>query len=167
MASVGAFHLAPQGGGYEPQRTFNWHVIFPEGGKIIELAIDSAFLPSNSNEPIELHYGNERHWVAGKAQFQFGQIIVKDFISEDVSRVINEWRKKVYNPSDGKIKLATNYKRKGRIVMTDPEGNQTREWELQGMWPQAVNNAANGLAYQQNDIVRIEVVIAFDRAIRL
>lgn len=162
---VGAFHLAPQKGGYEPQRTFDWRLEFTMDGKeVIALAVESTSLPQESNEPIELPYGNESHWVAGRAKFQFGSFVVRDFIQEDVNKIISEWRKKVYEAQNGEIHFATNYKTNGHIVMMDPEGGSERQWMIEGLWPQQVNYGA--LAYGQNDVVKIEVVFAYDRAYR-
>lgn len=162
---VSARHLAPgPGGHYEPQRSYDWQLQLnvPGAGDII-WTVDQAFLPTESNEPIELHYGNEVQYVAGKARFESGQISVRDMVDVDMQSYINEWRRKVYNPKDGSVNWATDYKTTGYLVLLDPKGQKTRKWKLIGLWPQQVQFGP-ALDYNNNDIVRIEITLVYDRA---
>jgi hypothetical protein len=166
MPLVNAKHLAPgPGGKYEPQRNFDWQLeLQVPGSEIIKLAVASVTGITESNEPIELHYGNEVHYVAGKARFEAGQIVVRDMVDVDVNAQINEWRRKVYDPHSGEIHYASAYKAEGDLILLDPEGAERATWHIVGLWPQNVN--FGDLDYESNDIVRIQVVMTFDRAYR-
>lgn len=166
MPIVNATHLAPgPGGKYEPQRAFDWLLeLQVPGQEEIKLAVQSAFVPTELNEPIELHYGNEVQFVAGKARFEAGQISVRDFVSPDLNQLISDWRKLVYDAKTGVIHYATSYKRTGNLMLLDPEGAVKKTWHLVGLWPQSVNYGQ--LDYSQNDVVHIEIALVFDRAYR-
>lgn len=166
MPNVNAKHLAPgPGGKYEPQRTHNWELELQiPGAEIVKLAIASMTGVTESNEPIELHYGNEVQFVAGKARFEAGQLSVRDMVDVDVNQQINAWRRKVYDPQSGQIHYASEYKTEGDLLLLDPEGATRAVWHIVGLWPSSVNYG--GLDYESNDVVRIEVVMPFDRAWR-
>ena len=95
---------------YEVQRTNNFRFIVDlsefsnntssSSGDIIELACDSTGLPTVSNDPIELDYGNSQIKVAGKATTDDITVAVKDFIEPDVENILWQWRMKVYNPKN-------------------------------------------------------------------
>jgi len=167
MPLLTARHLAEMRGRYEPQRSFDWLIEFEIGSarEIIKLAVDQAFMPTESNEPIELHYGNEVQYAAGKARWEFGQLSIRDMVDLDIARQISEWRKTVYNPITGDIFFAKDYKKQGTIILLSPEGSIQRKWKVEGLWPTAVSYGQ--LDYAANDIVRIQCTIAFDRAYRI
>lgn len=162
---VTARHLAEMKGAYEPQRTFDWVINFPipKAGEIT-LAVESAWMPTEMNEPIELHYGNEVQYVAGKARWEFGQLVIRDMVDKDIAQALADWRKTVYNPQTGQIFFAANYKVMGDLILLDPTGAGDRVWKVEGLWPSQVSFGS--IDYTQNDIVRLQVTIAFDRAYR-
>lgn len=162
---VSARHLAPgPGGHYEPQRSYDWQIQLnvPGAGDII-WTCDQAFAPTESNEQIELHYGNEVQYVAGKARFEPGQLSVRDMVDIDMQAHINAWRRMVYDPKTGAVNWATDYKTNGYLVMLDPKGSKSRKWKLIGLWPSQVAFAP-ALDYNNNDIVRIDITLTYDRA---
>ena len=59
-----------------------------DSGDIIELACDTAGLPTVTNDPIELDYGNSNVKVAGKATVDDVTVAVKDFIEPDVEKIL-------------------------------------------------------------------------------
>lgn len=83
---------------YEVQRTNNFRFIVSlneftnnsgvDSGDIIELACDTAGLPTVTNDPIELDYGNSNVKVAGKATVDDVTVAVKDFIEPDVEKIL-------------------------------------------------------------------------------
>lgn len=163
---VSAKHLAPgPGGKHEPQRLYDWQLqlTVPGAGDII-WTVESAFLPTESNEVIELPYGNEVQFVAGKARVEPGNISIRDMCDVDMQKHVSEWRKKVHDFETGATGWATDYKTNGYLVLLDPTGSRKqRKWKITGLWPQSVNFSEAGLEYGNNDIVRIGVSIVFDR----
>jgi len=158
-------------GNYEAQRQNNWYfeVAPPSSGsndtkRVIELALDIGFLPNESSEEIEIHFVNERVYVAGKPLFEAGALTLKDYVDQPVMKAISDWRKLVYNPETGAIGLAKNYKVDSTIVLFAPDGTYRREWDLRGCWPQAVNYGAT-LDMSTAELNKIEVTIRYDKAL--
>ena len=154
---------------YEVQRTNNFRVVFDDldgiangASDIIELACDTAGLPTTTNDPIELDYGNSNIKVAGKATVDDVSITVKDFIEPDVELILWKWRMKVYNPATGKVGWAKNYKRTARIIQYGPNGEVTRGWKLEGVWPTSLD--LGDLDYSSGDKKQITMNLSVDTA---
>jgi hypothetical protein len=161
-ASVSADHLAPRGGGYEPQRSYAWQIELPVGGTVLKMAASSVTGVTETNEPIELHYGNEVRFVAGKARFDSMQVVVRDMVDENVAQIIDNWRRTVYDPRTGKVNKATAYKAEGDLILMDTTGVERARYHLIGVWPSSVN--FGDLDYESNDLCRIQVVMTIDKA---
>lgn len=158
-------------GNYEVQRQNNWYfeVSPPSAGnndtkRVIELALDLGFLPNESSEEIEIHFVNERVYVAGKPLYEAGTLTLKDYVDQPVMKTVADWRARVYDPNTGAIGLARNYKVDANIVLFAPDGSFRREWLLRGCWPSAVNYGAtlDMATAEQN---KIELTIRYDKAL--
>jgi len=166
---AGAQQIAASGGAFEPQRQANWfiQIVGLTGGAaaedILAFSLESGFLPNESNEEIEIQYANERRYVAGKALFETGSLVVKDFVDKGTADTVVKWRKTVYDQATGKVGLAKEYKKNASIVLFGPEGSFKREWRLEGVWPQAVNYGT--LDMTANDKVTIEITLRYDKAV--
>lgn len=151
---------------YEVQRTNNFRIVFdqtvdPNG--YIELACDSAGLPTTSNDPIELSYGNSKVKVAGQANVDDVSVAVKDFIEADIEKILYDWRLKVYNPENGKVGWASNYKKDATIVQYGPNGEVLRKWQLKGVWPTSLD--LGEMNYDGGDKKQITMNLSVDNAI--
>ena len=131
-------------------------------GGIIELALDSSALPTTMVSEIELPYGNERRYVAGRASLDAIPLVVKDMVDIGVATACKTWHEQVHNPATFKVGLARDYKKIADLVVFSPEGSIERSWRLHGCWPTAVSYGA--LDMNSDDIVRIEMNLRFDRA---
>lgn len=157
---------------YEVQRTNNFRFVISldeltnnsgvSSGDIIELACDSTGLPSISNGPINLDYGNSDVKVAGKAEVEDVTVAVKDFIEPDVENILWQWRLKVYNPQTGKVGWAKNYKKQARIVMYGPNGEVERGWVCDGVWPTSLE--LGDLDYSSGDKRQLSMNLSVDNA---
>lgn len=132
------------------------------GGSAIELALDSASLPTQMVEEIELNYLNERRYVAGRAVFEPIPLVVKDMVDVGVATACKTWFEQVHNQGTHKIGLARDYKKIADLILLSPEGSIERTWRLHGCWPTAINYGQ--LDMNSNDIVKIELNLRFDRA---
>lgn len=169
-----ATNLAQQHGGFEPQRQHNWNIEFalaPLGvdADVISLALVGGFLPRCMNEDVPLPYGNETVYVAGKATWDRGQIIVRDFIDQPVAQSLWTWREQVYSPGTGQIGLAANYKVNADIVLFSPNSQENnasfeRVWRLIGCWPMTIDFAAQGLDMASSNVVMINMTLRYDKA---
>lgn len=154
---------------YEVQRTNNFRFVIDLGelenmsqGNIIELACDTAGLPTVSNDPIELDYGNSNVKVAGKATVDDISVAVKDFIEPNVEGVLWKWRCKVYDPATGKVGWAKNYKKSAMIVEYGPNGECERKWVVDGVWPTSLD--LGDMDYSSGDKKQITMNLSVDNA---
>lgn len=164
--NMSALHIAQEQGSFEPQRVNNWtfQVGFADQAQstIIELSLDTGFLPQEGNAPIMLSFLNEQVYVAGKVMWQEGTIVLKDFVDQPTAEAVRAWRALVYDPTNGRIGFAANYKKRAFIVLYTPDGLSERVWELIGCWPMAVSWGA--LDMNASEANRITVTIRFDKA---
>lgn len=164
IETLGASHLASEG--WEVQRQNNFEIsIAGVGGRTLTLAVESGFLPAESNEIIELNYGNSKVKVAGIATFEDGTLTLKDAISQDIEGIVRDWRSQVYDPETDRVGLAVNYKKQGRVIQYAPDGSMERTWKIIGAWPSNVNYGT--LDYTASDKKTIELTITYDKAVRV
>lgn len=164
IETLGASHLA--GEGFEIQRMNNFEIQIDgvtRDNRVLIWAVLSGFLPNESNEVIALNYGNTQVTVAGAARpNNSGTLVVRDFVQKDVERDIDAWRATVYNKDTDAIGLAFNYKKEAKVVQYAPDGTMIRTWDLEGVWPSAVDYGTVG---QENTGVKtISVTLQYDKA---
>ena len=150
---------------YEVQRTNNFRFIAPtaiDPDGLIELACESTGLPTISNDPIELSHGNSKVKVAGQATVDDVSVVVKDFITPDIEKLLWQWRLKVYNPETGKVGWAQNYKHDAKIIQYGPNGEVKRTWQLKGCWPTSLD--LGELNYEGGDKKSITMNLSVDNA---
>ena len=152
---------------YEVQRT-NWFYVtiaLKIPGVVdndITLAVESITLPSVTNDPIELAYGNSKVKVAGQATFDDVSLVVKDFIEADIELALSKWRKQVYDPQTDLMGWAATYKKNASVTQYGPDGTKLRKWILEGVWPS--NLDLGELNYDGGDKKIITMALAVDKA---
>lgn len=163
IESLGASHLASQG--FEVQRTNNFEIQIDNVTKVrpLILAVVSGFLPNESNEVISLNYGNTTITVAGKANANgSGSLVVRDLVQEDIEQVIDEWRKTVYDKETDAIGFAADYKKPAYVTQYAPDGTLLRIWNLEGVWPSAVDYGQ--ISYDSPGVKTINITLQYDKA---
>lgn len=162
---ITANHIAPQGGGFEPQRANNFYVELygVPGAENIKLAVATAFVPDWSNDVVTVHYQGEERKVAGKAKFRSGQITVVDYIDEGIYGSIATWRTLVHDPSSGRIGKASQYKKQAALILHGPDESNIRRWKIDGIWPQSMGGSQ--LSYSNSSVFTVNLTLEFDRAI--
>ena len=164
MADVlGAAHLATAG--WEIQRNNNFEISIEgvgEKGRLLTLAVVSGSLPSESNNPITVQYGNTNIKVAGTYDIQAGTLVVRDIIQKDVERMIDQWRSTVYNKDTDQVGFAANYKKQARITQFAPDGTYERVWKIDGVWPSSVSYGEVG--QENNALKTISITLEYDKA---
>lgn len=158
----GAMHMSANRT-YEVQRTNHFEVIF-EGfdEDVFPLAVTSVSLPTTSNDPIELPYGNSKVKVAGQANTEDSSLVMKDFIVADTERKLLAWREQVYDPKTQKLGWAEDYKKNGRLYQYGPDGTVTRTWRLIGCWPTGFESSEYN--YDGSDKREITMPISVDNS---
>jgi hypothetical protein len=160
-------HIAAQAGGFEPQLSprFSVEITGLDGNdsETIVLSLDAFTPPTESNEAVEIPYGNEKRRVAGQADFQNATLTVKDFVDSGTRDALHRWRRKVYNPETGVMGYARDYKKQAALIWTGPDGQSQRIYNLLGIWPSELN--PGGADMNSSDNVKVELTIAVDKAI--
>lgn len=160
---LGASHLATQG--YEVQRVNNFEIQVDNVSDTTSFiaAVVSGFLPNESNEVIQLNYGNTQISVAGAARpNNSGSLVVRDLVEKDVEAMIDEWRAKVYNKETDTIGFAADYKKDATVTQYAPDGTMIRVWDLKGVWPSAVDYGQ--VTYDSPGVKTISVTLQYDKA---
>lgn len=169
MAFPSADHIARQDGTFEPQLSNRWalevHGLNSGDSDLIILSLQNFTPPTITLSDVELPYGNEVRKVAGQATFDNISLTVKDFVDVPVRDALHRWFEKVYDPKTGKFGYAKDYKKKGTIVMTGPDGESERFYEVEGMYISSLNPGSFDMAGADN--VQIEVTISVDKAIQI
>lgn len=164
VETLGASHLA--GEGFEVQRTNNFEIQIngvTDEDRILILSVVSGFLPNESNEVITLNYGNTQITVAGAARpNNSGTLVVRDLIQKDIEQAIDKWRATVYNKETDGIGFAFDYKKDAKVVQYAPDGTLLRTWDLEGVWPSAVDYGQ--ISYESPGVKTISITLQYDKA---
>lgn len=163
IETLGASHLASSG--FEVQRTNNFEIQIDNVSKVrmLTLSVVSGFLPNESNEVIQLNYGNTQITVAGAARpNNSGTLVVRDLVQEDMEAVIDEWRATVYQKSTDAIGFAADYKKVAKVTQYAPDGTLLRVWNLEGVWPSSVDYGQ--ISYDSPGVKSISITLQYDKA---
>ena len=133
---MSAAHIAGQNGFFEPQRQNNAllridGLLDPD---LLTLSLESFPIPKTALTPIELNYLNERRKVAGPANVEDLEVVVKDWCDVNTRLVLTDWWLNTYDPVTGRIGLAKNYKKRGTVTLYGPNGAFDREYLCYGLW---------------------------------
>lgn len=164
---VSAEHIAPQGGGFEPQRTANFKLLLVKkdffGDNIVQLTIHQVPFPVPTTEVLKVPYGNEERKVPGRTTFADLDIVVTDYVDKDIVGEFERWRRDVYDPLSGKVGLAKDIKGVGYIKLLEPDGSTCRQWKLIGVWPSKFDPGQ--VSMERPDIHRCTLTLTVDRVV--
>lgn len=163
LEHLGASHLASQG--FEVQRTNNFEIQIDNvsNQRMLTLSVVSGFLPNESNEVISLNYGNTQITVAGAARpNNSGTLVVRDLIQADIEKMIDDWRASVYNKDTDAIGFAYDYKKRAKVTQSAPDGTLIRVWDLEGVWPSAVDYGQ--ISYDSPGVKTVSITLQYDKA---
>lgn len=140
MARMSSHHLGSQGGGWEPQRKFDFEFqgYGIPGADLIKLGVKTINPGGQVNEAIDLPYLNDVVKVAGQGKANDAEVVCRDFVDQAVYKSLMDWRKLVQDPETGNIGLASSYKKNADIVLIGPDGSTERKLQLKGCWPKSV-----------------------------
>ena len=156
------------------KNNFEIQIVFPRTNtglpEDIYWFIKNVELPKESNEVLELKRGNSVLKFPGSASFQAGTITIYDGITNDIEKVLVDWRRKVYNSENDKIGFAANFKAVMNITLYAPDGSSgsssanDRAWVFEGLWPSEI--IYGSLDYSDSGFREIGVTLSYDRAYR-
>lgn len=162
---MSAAKLASGGGGYEPQRAYNFEIDitgFPGDTEALKFAIQNFTPPGANNDPIDLPYLNEVVYVAGQGRWDTADVMVRDFVDKTVYKDLTEWKKLVHDPQSGNIGFASDYKKEGDVYLIDPKGGGDRLYHMVGLWPTTLRG--DSLDYGAGSVYNISMTLSVDRA---
>lgn len=168
---LSAAHIAAQLGAFEPQRGNNGLLrIFglvgdqkgPKGESILTLSLNGFALPAVTVEALEIMWLNERRKVAGGVTFEDIEITYKDYVDVPTAHILKTWHEEVYNPVNGKIGLASIYKKTGIMELFAPNGTHSRFWTVVGIWPNSFNPGAIDMTAAEP--ILITTTLSIDKA---
>lgn len=165
MSRMSAAHIAPQGGGYEPQRQNNFEVqLYGVPGADVIVLSTQSFAPSGAkNDVITLGYLNEKIKVAGQGSWDDAQLTVRDMVDQQTFASLMEWQKMVQDPITGFIGFASQYKKQGDVILMAPDGSVERKFKMIGVWPTSVKGAQ--LQHDQSGQYTVTVSLSIDKVI--
>jgi hypothetical protein len=164
MPQLSAMHLSSSRR-YEVQRTYNFEVVISGLSEDITLNVIRFPLPNLSTPAITLSHGNTDAFVAGRAQWDAGELTIRDTIGADIEAQINTWRRMVYNENTDQIGWAADYQKEAIVYQYSPDGTVSRKWKLFGVWPEAVNFGQ--LDMETSDKKTIAMTLRYNKALRI
>lgn len=157
--------IAPQSGGFEPQRSYDFTVELYNvvGAATISLALKSAFFPNGQSGVIDIRYFGESRKVAGPLSFPNGNITCHDYVDQNVAGLLLAWRQLVHDVASNVQGYASAYKSQGAIILLDPAGENERVFLLNGVWPASVTGS--GLDYDSSEKFELTIDLVYDSAV--
>lgn len=175
----GAYHLANSKILYEPQRSNNFEIHIPglnnitrvgaddqvitDAPEILRLSVVNTSVPTFSQEPINVSYGNTTIKFAGKPQYKNGQLTINDYIGADTKSILMAWQNKSFNVKTQKVGMAKDYKKDAYLMEYTPDYQLVRTWTLYGCW---IGDLDMGqFSMENNDKKQITATIYYDYAV--
>lgn len=164
-------HIAQMHGTFEPQR--GNHALltiatlgdqFLEGGQVT-LALQTFPIPKQSNSVLEHQYLNDTRKVAGRVTHESMSVTYSDFIDVSVAQALMNWRRRVYDPTTGRIGLASDYKQDGEVILYSPSGAVVTSYSVHGMWPSQLDHGDIDLT--GDELIKLTMTIEIDNVIPL
>jgi len=177
---LGAYHMIGQDD-WEPQRTNNFEIQFPNLGQLfsidqglalpgnasdlLTLSVKSVTYPGTEIGKLTVSYGNNSINFAGKPSYDDVTIVVNDFIGIQTERILMGWSRLVYDPKTEIVGWASQYKRDGYLLEFSPDGKVVRRTQLRGCFPG--NVSPGDFDNDDNSIRQISATFYCDVAIPL
>ena len=144
------------------KRKFRWTLfISTPCGVVEESYVKLASRPNISIEETEINFLNAKTWIPGKASWE--TITVTYYDVGNANEDLWNWLASVYDFTDPiNLKQGGNrasYAGFAELVLFDGCGNRMEEWELDDVWPQAINFGE--LDYSSSEEVTVELTLRY------
>lgn len=179
----GAYHLANNKHLYEPQRSNNFELqvegladlrrintgeldsnaYIQNASNTITFSVVSVDVPSFSQSPINVDYGNNKIKFAGKPEWNSSHLVINDYIGADGKSVLLSWQALSYNPSTQKVGQSSEYKKDAYLMEYTPDYKLVRTWKLIGCWLSEVTPGSFDMA--SGDKKTVQAQVQYDYAI--
>ncbi len=163
---VDARHIANADGDFAPQTQDGWIIeisnLEEDDSELIRLSVQSGNLPTEMNDVMVIPHGNSEAKFAGKGHFEDVPFVIKDWVDRKVRQALIRWRRLVWDPETGVIRLPSVYKRRAEIILQAQDGTRNCSAMLKGAWPSSLNPGV--IDHSSSDQILIEMTITYDRA---
>jgi hypothetical protein len=145
------------------KRKFRWTLQFDlcNGKTTTEDFVKTASRPNISIESTELNFLNEKNFIPGKTTFETMTVTIID-VAADSMIDYYDWIASVYDFTKVERLMGSasgDYVATGRLNMYSGGGEILEQWELQNVWPEAVN--FGDLATDSSDVAEVELTLRY------
>lgn len=133
-----------------------------EFSDLLTLSTKNVGAIKESEDTIEVHYGNGIIKFPGKVTFDEVDWTLACYCEPNVLESLRAWRKQVYDPDTEKMGLPSQYMRQVFFIKYDGQGNPRDIIRCPGTWIKDLNN---GDMDQQGDLVEISITLVISKAI--
>lgn len=159
MRTIGADHLNKLG----VTRKNHFELLVPAFD--LTLAVKTCPIPKTVTEQLELSYGNETVFLAGKTKADgTWDVVFRELVKADVVGTLQVWRRAVYNEETRSMGDPSDYKQNGFVIRYNPDGTIRDKIQVEGVFPLSIDLGEGD--YEAGDPVECTVSFSFDRAIR-
>lgn len=132
-----------------------------EKNKIPEHFVKIASRPNLTIEETEINHLNAKTWIPGKASWETITVTYYDVAHEEMQSLWN-WMASTYDFTDP-VHLRQGNKRDwdatGVLTLFDGCGTPLESWQMQHMWPQAINFGE--MDYSSSEEAEIELTLRY------
>lgn len=162
MSITGLSNLKPAGGGdYSPKV----RAMLNNMSDDLVLSIKDGFTPQEKISVLPVPYGNSEVKFAGRPTYDEGSIRWNDYYDKDIELLLKAWQMAAFNPQNGAVGDAKNYKLEAIMTMYSPGYTVARRWLIHGCWLAAVNG--DDMGNENNSIRTLSAQFVYDWAQRM
>lgn len=134
-----------------------------EFSDLLTLSTDEVNEIAESEDNIEVHYGNGVIKFPAKVSYQDVDWTLNCFCEPNVIQALRDWRNLVYDPVTEKMGLPSQYMRQVFFIKYDGQGRARDIIRCPGTW---IKELSNGQMVQGGgDMVKVKVTLVISKAI--
>lgn len=133
-----------------------------EFSDLLTLSTDEVSEISESEDDIEVHYGNGVIKFPGKVSYDNVDWTLNCYCEPNVLESLRAWRTQVYDPITEKMGLPSQYMRQVFFIKYDGQGRVRDIIRAPGTW---IKDLKNGGMSQEGGLVKVSVTLVISKAI--
>ena len=134
-----------------------------EFSDLLTLSTDEVGEIAESEDAIEVHYGNGIIKFPGKVTYGEVDWTLNCFCEPNVLGALRDWRNLVYDPVTEKMGLPSQYMRQVFFIKYDGQGRVRDVIRAPGTWIKDLQNGS--MAQSGGDLVKVRVTLVISKAI--
>ena len=134
-----------------------------EFSDLLTLSTDEVGDIAESEDAIEVHYGNGIIKFPGKVSYNEVDWTLNCYCEPNVLGALRDWRNKVYDPITERMGLPSEYMRQVFFIKYDGQGRVRDVIRAPGTW---IKDLSNGSMQQTgSELVKVKVTLVISKAI--